>query len=79
MGSILMVWKRLVKKEIQYLRFDEKRRFPNTNEVKPMYPWLESTLYIDIQAKKPDHFCQRCGGCCYGPGENCLRCERRAP
>ena len=44
-----------------------------------MYPGIESNLFVDIQAQKPHHYCRVCGGCCYGPEDHCLRCERRLP
>ncbi len=41
--------------------------------------YIEKLLYFDPQAEKPVSFCPICGGERYGPGENCLRCERRGP
>lgn len=43
-----------------------------------MIPFIEPTLYIDLQAARPACFCQTCGGECYAPSFTCLRCERRA-
>ena len=40
---------------------------------------IEPMLYIDPQAAKPLSRCPVCGGERYAPGENCIRCERRAP
>ena len=38
---------------------------------------IESILFQDPQAQKPDAFCQRCGGEVYAPGCVCSRCEDR--
>ena len=79
MGSILIGGKQLVKKGNYIPAVRRKSLFSNTYEVNAMYPEIESNLFVDLQAQKPHHYCSVCGGCCYGPEDPCLRCERRLP
>ena len=37
---------------------------------------IEPMLYFDLQDRKPDCYCDRCGGERYAPSLICSRCER---